>query len=167
MKGDIVMQSQATLEELVAEHPFVSGLDTEFRRFLCDCASLRRFSSHQHIFQEGGDADHLYLILSGKVTLETLTDCGTLIVETLGPGDALGCSWLLPPHQWRFTATTTTPTELLSFGAEFLRQKASEDPYFATALLIRVAETLVHRVQATREELIHLHRVIKEHNLAA
>ena len=64
------MQTGASLEELIARHPFLSGLSAEFQSFLCDCASLRRFGSQQWIFQEGCEGDHFYLIVSGKVTLK-------------------------------------------------------------------------------------------------
>ena len=85
-----------------------------------------------------------------------------LVIQTLGSGDALGWSWLFPPYQWSFTATTAMPTDVVSFGAQLLRQKASEDRDFANELLTRVAKTVVQRVQATQNELIHLYSVLSE-----
>ena len=162
------METSAALEQLIAAHPFLSGLAPEFQSFLWDCASLRRFGSHQQIFQEAGEADHFYLIVSGKVTLDaTVPDCGTLPIQTLEAGEALGWSWLFPPYQWAFTATTAVPTDVLSFGARLLRQKASEDPAFANELLSRIAKTLIQRLLATRNELIHLYRVMSEHRITA
>ncbi len=162
------MESCQTLEDLVASHPFLAGFPVQFRGFLCDCASVRRFGWHQQIFREGGEADHFYLILNGKVLLETATpDGGKLIIQTLGPGDALGWSWLFPPHQWRFTATTGMPTEVLSFAAAMLRSKSAEDCGFAAELLSRLARTLVQRLQATRSELIQCYNGNKIHEKAA
>jgi len=66
------MQPLTSLAELIASHPFIAGLDPRFQRVFETCASLRRFSSHQRVFQEGGEADHFYLMLSGRVTLEAL-----------------------------------------------------------------------------------------------
>src|SRR5579859_6494896 len=105
------MQSMASLEELIASHPFFGGLESRFVSPIEPGASLRRFGSHQLIFEQGGQADHFYLILSGKVILETFAkDRSTIPIQTLGDGDALGWSWLFPPYQWSFTAVTAAPT---------------------------------------------------------
>jgi CRP/FNR family cyclic AMP-dependent transcriptional regulator len=162
------MKTAASLEELIGTHPFLTRISSEFQSFLCDCGSLRRFGSQQQVFQEGGEADHFYLIVSGKVAVEaTVAERGRIIIQTLGAGDALGWSWLFPPHQWCFTAITTMPTEVLSFGAQLLRQKVREDADFAKELLTRITKILVERLQATRNELIRLYRVMSEHKLAA
>jgi CRP-like cAMP-binding protein len=147
----------STLEEMLSSHPFVAGLDGKFLNLLASCASLRRFSSRQHIFEEGGEADHFYLILVGKVILETVVpNRGTLSIQTLGAGDALGWSWLFAPYRWRFTAVTSAPTEVISFGAGFLRERASNDVEFANELLRRIAQTLVQRLAASQNKLNEL-----------
>jgi CRP/FNR family transcriptional regulator, cyclic AMP receptor protein len=148
------MQTLDPLENLIKEHPFLAGLSSEFCEFLCECASLRRFASHQQIFQEGGEADHFYLILTGAVSLETVVPGrGIITIQSLGPGEALGWSWLFPPYEWQFTATTRAPTEVISFDASALRAKAAGDRDFRDELLTRVAKTLFQRLQATRIQL--------------
>ncbi len=152
------MQTTDALENLIREHSFLSGLDTEHYEFLNDCASLRRFASRQQIFHEGGAADHFYLILSGSLGLETFVPgCGVVTIQRLGPGDALGWSWLFPPYQWHFTAMTHAPTEVLSFDAAALRAKAEQDRDFRDELLTRITNTLLQRLQGTRMQLIDLY----------
>lgn len=152
------MQTLDGLEVLIKEHPFLAELNPEFYDFFHDCGSLRRFASHQQIFQEGGEADHFYLILTGTVALETFVPGrGMVTIQTLGPGEALGWSWLFPPQQWHFTATTRAPTEVISFNAAALRAKAEENRDFRDELLTRVAKTLLDRLQATRRQLIAQH----------
>src|SRR5687768_9852745 len=125
------MQTMVALKTVVEEHPFLSGLDPKFCSFFYDCASIRRFASQQVIFQEGGEADHFYLIINGNVTLETFVPgCGMVTIQTLGPGDALGWSWLFRPYKWHFTAVTHAPTEVISLDASRLLAKASEDREF-------------------------------------
>ncbi len=162
MKGN-VMELPPALEELIAHHAFFQGLDPKFLTFLGDCASLRRFGSHQHVFQEGGDADHFYLILSGKVILETAAPpAGILHIQTLGAGEALGWSWLFPPYQWCFTAITGAPTDVISFSAAFLRQEAERNAEFANELLRRLARTVIERLQFTRQGLVQLYASVNE-----
>ena len=162
------METAASLEELIETHPFLTGMSREFHNFLCDCGSLRRFGSQQQVFQQGGEADHFYLISKGRVTVEATPPAGErIIIQTLGAGDALGWSWLLPPYQWCFSATTALPTDVLSFGAQLLRQKAQEDPDFARELLTRITRVLVERLQATLHELVGVYQLKGEQKLAA
>jgi hypothetical protein len=92
-----VMQTMDTLESLIVNHPFLSGLNPHFYHFFNDCAVLQRFATGQEIFHEHGKADHFYLILNGKVALETFVPgCGMVTIQTLGSGEALGWSCSFP-----------------------------------------------------------------------
>ena len=154
------MQTIDRLETIVKEHPFLSNLDTKFLDFFYDCASIRRFASQQQIFNEGREADHFYLIVTGHVVLETFVPgCGMVTIQSLGPGDALGWSWLFRPYQWHFTATTHEPTEVISLDAQTLRAKAEQDRDFHDELITRVAKTLYQRLLGTRAQLIELYQI--------
>jgi CRP/FNR family transcriptional regulator, cyclic AMP receptor protein len=145
---------------LIREHPFLAGLPAEFYDFFNQCASTRRFASQQVVFHEGGEADHFYLIVSGRIALETFVPgCGTVTIQELGPGDALGWSWLFPPYEWHFTAITREPTEVISFDALALRTKAEQDPRFHNELLTRVSQSLYQRLLVTRAQLIDLYGI--------
>lgn len=148
------------VDTAVRAHPFLSGLDPMFFDAFCDCASIRRFASQQQIFHEGGEADHFYLIISGNVALETFVPgCGMVTIQSLGAGDALGWSWLFPPHEWHFTATTHEPTEVISLNAAALRTKAEVDLELHDQLITRVAKTLHQRLLGTRDQLIDLYGI--------
>ena len=146
------------VDTAVREHAFLAGLDPMFFDAVCDCASIRRFASQQQIFHEGGEADHFYLIISGKVALETFVPgCGMVTIQSLGAGDALGWSWLFAPHEWHFTATTKEPTEVISLNAAALRRIAEADREFHDELVTRVGRTLHQRLLGTREQLVDLY----------
>lgn len=153
------MPTLDTVETLVKVHPFLAGLSEEFSDFFADCASLRRFASQQQIFHEGGEADHFYLILTGSVALDMFVPGhGMVTVQTLGSGDALGWSFFIPPHQWHYTATTRTPTDVISFSAAAIRAKAEENREFREELLSRVAKTLLRRLESSRAEIVNLYK---------
>jgi len=152
------MQTMDSLDSVIMNHPFLSGLNPHFYHYFADCASLQRFGPGQEIFHEGNDASHFYLIHSGKVSLETFVPgCGMVRIQALEPGEALGWSWLFPPHQWHFSASATEPTELIAFDAASLRDKAEENRDFGNELLTRVAKILLERLQGTRMQLIDLY----------
>lgn len=151
------MQTMDHLPELIEKHPFLSVINPAFLPYFEECASLRRFASNQQIFHEGNDADHFYLVLSGKIVLGTFVPgLGMVNIQTLSGGDVLGWSWLFPPHRWHFTATTAEPTEVVSLNAQSLRAAAAKDRDFRDELLTRVVKTLLGRLQATRAQLIDL-----------
>jgi len=152
------MQTVDTLETMLEHHPFLAGLSHDFRTIFCYCGSLRRFASQQKIFHEGGAADHFYLIVTGKVALETFVPGGAMVtIQNLGPGDALGWSWLFPPNEWHFSATTRQPTEVISLNAAALIAAAEADREFHDELVTRVANTLHQRLVGTRERLVELY----------
>ena len=78
-------------------------------------------------------------------------------IQALGPGEALGVSWLFPPHQWQFSASTLKPTEVISLDGAALRNKADTDPEFRDQLLTRIGRTLVQRLQGTRRQLVDVY----------
>ena len=152
------MQTIETLEDEIKTHPFLEGINPHFHHFFADCATLLRVNRDRQIFREGGDADHFYLIRSGKVILETFVPgCGMVTIQTLNAGEPLGWSWLFPPHEWHFSATAGEPTELIAFEAASLREKAEENRDFSNELVTRVAKILLERLQATRIQLIDLY----------
>lgn len=154
-EGILFMPTTETLENLIANHPFLKGLDRRYHQNLAECASFEHVALGKEIFHQDGCADRFYLITSGKVALETFVPgCGMVTIQTLGPGEALGWSWLFPPRRWHFTASAVEPTELITFDAAMLLKKAEEDRPLHCELIARVARILFDRLQATRMQLI-------------
>ena len=154
------MKTMDALESSIMQHPFLSGLDPHFYHFFNGCALLRHYEPGQEIFHEHGNAEHFYLIQSGKVALETFVPGrGMVTIQTLGPGEALGWSWLYPPRRWHFSASAVEPAELIEFDAAHLREKTEENRDFGHELINRVARILLERLQGTREQLIDVYRM--------
>lgn len=144
-----------TLEPMIAEHPFMAGLNPHFLHLFNECATFKRYGPGQEIFHEHLSADHFYLIKHGSVALETFAPgLGNITIQTIHTGDALGWSWLFPPYTWKFTARSTDASELIAFGAASLREKAEENAAFGYDLVMRVAKVLSERLQATRRQLL-------------
>jgi CRP-like cAMP-binding protein len=109
-------------------------------------------------FAEGDTARRFWLIRSGHVALELHAPQGRqLIVETLGEGDLLGLSWLIPPHQWQFSATAVQDTMTFEFNADAVRAACESDAGFGYQLLQRVMSAASSRLQATRVRMLDLY----------
>lgn len=144
--------------DIIVTHPFFKGINQRYIHLLVDCASFVRFGVGHDIFREGQDADHFYLIHKGRVSLDTFVPrVGSTTIQTTGPGEALGWSWLYPPYRWQFSARTLDPVEAVAFGALSLREKAEENHDFGYDLAMRVGNVMLARLQATRRRLIEFY----------
>jgi CRP-like cAMP-binding protein len=149
-----------TLKDIIAGHPFTKDLNPRYLHLLTECASYERFAIEQPIFQESFEADHFYLIHAGRVALQTFVPgSGVTTIQTIGPGEALGWSWLFPPHRWHFTAVALEPTEAVALGARKLRDEMEENHDFGYAIALRIGQLMLERLQATRMRLLELYDV--------
>jgi CRP/FNR family cyclic AMP-dependent transcriptional regulator len=147
-----------TLEPLLAEHPFLRGLEPRYLALLVGCAANVRFEAGDYIFREGEEADRFYIIRHGKVALELFTpERGALTIQTLGAGDVLGWSWLFPPYRWRFEARALELTRAIALDGACLRRKCDEDHSLGYELVKRFAHVIVERLQATRLQLLDVY----------
>ncbi len=112
----------------VTLHPFLAGMNRAQLALLTDCAMATHFKKGQTILREGEFANRFYLIESGKVTLESGADFGEpVVIETIGPGDLLGWSWMFPPYIWQFTARAVESTTAIFFYGTILREYCEKD----------------------------------------
>lgn len=149
-----------TLKTLLAEHPFVRGLDNRYIDLLVGCASNVRFQPGEFIFREGGDADQFYLLRHGRATIEVYAaERGSITVMTVGEGDVLGWSWLFPPYRWVFDAKALELTRAIALDGKCLRGKCDADHELGYELMKRSMEVAERRLQATRLQLLNLYDV--------
>jgi len=152
---ELPADTNAKMAELVASHPFLKDLDPHQQRLLADCAMEKSFEADELIFREGDPANRFYLILEGKVTLESyVQDRGRVEIQTIGSGDVLGWSWLLPPYYWQFDARAVERTKAIFFYATPLRDEAEADHELGYELYKRISAVMLKRLQATRRHLL-------------
>jgi CRP-like cAMP-binding protein len=146
------------LTKPIAGHAFLQGLEPEHVELLTADARLTRFAAGVGIAQEGDEANRFYLLLSGKVELAALIPGrGQVGFQTVGTGDALGWSWLLPPYRWHFTARAATDVEALEWDTATLRALAEKHPRFGYELSRRLTHLLLTRLQATHSQLVEFY----------
>lgn len=147
-----------TLERLLDEHPFFQGMEKRHLELLVGCASNVRFEAGQYLFRQGEEANHFYLIRQGKAAIEIhAQEQGSIILQTVGEGDVVGWSWIVPPHRWTFDARAVELTRAIALSGECLRQKCEEDHDLGYALLKRFAQVMAKRLEAARLQLVNIH----------
>lgn len=148
----------AELESIIAAHPFWKGLPADLGRRLADSTHLISLAPGAILFEEGGGAQHLHLLRTGRVVLEAVIPIkGPTVFKELEAGSTIGWSWLVPPHQWQFTARAVAASEIIVIDAEAVRAVAEEHPAFGRDLVGRMAEVLVLRLEVTRQRLKEVH----------
>lgn len=146
------------LEEVVRDQPLFSGLAPEHVALLAGCGRNVRFAAGARILREGRPADRFFLVRKGRVAIQTtVPGRGTAVIETLGPGDVLGWSWLVPPYRWHFDAEALEDVAATSFDGACLRAKFEADPALGYELMRRFAQVIVDRLQHTRLRLLDLY----------
>lgn len=146
------------IEALLAKHAFFEGMDPNGVRFVAGCGVNRQFMPGEYIFREGADADYFYLIRHGVIAVELhVPGREPMIVDTLGKGDILGSSWIIPPYRWMFDARVMQLARVISLDAACLRDKCNEDPALGYDLMKRFAPVLAQRLAAARLRLIDMY----------
>lgn len=156
-ENDLGLRTGIELEQSIANHPFFSGLDAERLPEVIRDAREVIFQPGEVIFHENDPADRFFLVTEGEVALEShVPEDGPLFVETIGPRDVLGWSWLVAPYVWQFTARAVTRTKVIALNGAHLLGMCERDPAFGYDLLKRITRIILSRLQATRKRLLEV-----------
>ncbi len=149
-----------TLEPILSQHAFFRDLPPEYLKIVVGCASNVKFAQGEFLFREGGDADKFYLVRQGNIALEVFTTHkGPVTLQTLGEGEVIGWSWLIPPYHWHFNARATEVTRAIAMDGKCLRGKCEEDHSLGYELMKRFTHIMEERLQAARLQLLDLYGV--------
>jgi len=147
-----------TLERILSAHPFFNSLGEEYLPLLVGCASNVRFHVGDYVFHDGEEANRFFLIREGKVGLEVCAPGHEPItVHTIGAGDVLGWSWLVPPYKWHFDARVLEPVRAFALDGKCLRAKCEEDHDLGYALMKQVAQITTQRLHSTRAQMLQIY----------
>ena len=146
------------LDRILAEHPFFAGFSAEHHELVAGCGRNHRFDAGQYIFREGDAADEFFLIRHGRVALEIAAPGQAPIVfATLGEGEIVGASWLVPPYRLMFDARAMELTRAVGLDAACLRGKCDEDHDLGYEMMKAFAPVLAKRLQATRLQILDVY----------
>jgi len=146
------------LTEELSGCPFFSGLEHETLQLLSNCSFNAVFETDHFVFQKDDHADIFYVIRSGRVVVQESTPGrGIVVLQTLGPGDVFGWSWLFPPYRWSFDVRTLEFTDTIGFDGPGIRALSEERKDIGFELMRRFASVVCDRLNATRERMLSMH----------
>lgn len=139
------------IAKLISQHPFTRGMRPEDLVVLEKCAKKVTFKSGELLVKEREPAYQFYLVLKGKVSLGSRSGDKQKQFQTIGPGEVLGSSWLLPPFVSHASARAIEPTEAIFLDGAHLMLACEKDHDFGYELMKRVSHVLMQRLEATRK----------------
>jgi CRP/FNR family cyclic AMP-dependent transcriptional regulator len=147
-----------SIDAILGDAPLFEGLGQNRLELLAGCAFNVRFAEGDVLFRQDDPAETFYVVRHGTVALETFVPArGSILIETLEPGEVIGWSWLFPPHRWHFDARALTLVRATAFDGACLRGKCEADPALGFDLMSRFAQVLVQRLQSTRLRLLDIY----------
>ena len=148
----------AGLERILGEHPFFVGFSPEYSQLVAGCARNHMFQAEQYLFHEGEPANEFFLIRHGKVALEISAPGRTpIVIATLGAGEIVGASWVIPPYRWTFDARAMELTRAIGIDAACLRGKCEADHHLGYEMMKRFLPIFVKRLHATRLQILDVY----------
>ncbi|HUA40911.1 MAG TPA: cyclic nucleotide-binding domain-containing protein [Streptosporangiaceae bacterium] len=149
--------SGVSVSEL-SQHAFASGLTAGQLERLAALAVSTDIPAGCRLFDEGGPAARLWLVRTGRIALDLeVPGRERIIVETLGPGDELGLSWLTPAAQWQFGAIAQLPVSAFELSSGALIDLCEADHELGYQLTRRLLDTAITRLQAARIRILDLY----------
>lgn len=133
-------------------------MNPRYLKSIQECGSLLCFRSGEFIFRQDEEANHLYVILEGKVDVELFSaHGGPVILQEIQKGEVLGWSWLMPPYRWRFDARTVEDAQTVALDAKRLRLKMEQDSGLGMEVLNRFVPVITQRLEFARLQLLNLY----------
>jgi CRP-like cAMP-binding protein len=139
--------------EYLASTPLFQKLDREQLEFLGDHFEVITLSGRETLRKAGAPADTFYIVMEGLVDLYTRDKKQPKLVQTVGVGNVIGWSWAVAPYKWSYEVRAQTPAILAEFDAKAIKEKCSEDPAFGYAVMKRICDLMLDRLNHVRTQL--------------
>jgi CRP-like cAMP-binding protein len=140
-------------------HAFLANLSRQ--HLLVLASGVRPFTVEKDklLVKEGTGANSFFLIQSGRVAIEIHRPAGgPIAIQTIGPGEIVGWSWIVPNHRWQFDCRALDIVQGLVFDANWLREKCEQDHELGYHLLRQLVTVIASRLSATRLQLLDIYK---------
>ena len=142
--------------EIIRRFPFFSGFTMDQLVALAMTAEEITVPKDYYFLHEGDEVNYMHLVLEGEIALViTLPQKDKeIIVNTLGIGDLFGWSALVPPHSATAGVKAITPSRVVVFDGQQLRQRFENECEFGYLMMVKIAQVIRERLNALRIETL-------------
>jgi len=82
-----------------------------------------------------------------------------IIVSTIGEGEIVVWSWLLPPYVWKFHGHAVQNIRAIALDGKCLRSKCEENHDLGYEILKRLVQIVEHRLDEARFQQVDVYAV--------
>jgi CRP-like cAMP-binding protein len=134
-----------------------SGFDREQINQVIPILEPCQLNKESLIFQQGAEASHFYILLSGEVVVKYKPyDGEALVIGHICPEDLFGWSAALGRPKYTSSAYVATSGEAVRISVAHMRQFCENNPELAKKILERMASGIAFRLRNTYEEVLSL-----------
>jgi CRP/FNR family transcriptional regulator len=154
------LRSEARAERILAalqSLPVFRGLSPEDQRRLAALASLREHQRGDVLWREGDPADHLTVIVRGRVKIVRQAEAGDVILEIFGEGEPVGSLAVYNCIPYPAGAVCLEPTTLLALARRDWFDLLDRNPEFTRSIireLTRLTLALTRKVEEMRGQRV-------------
>ena len=146
--------------EIIRRYPFFSFMTPDQQREVAMITNEVNLVDGETLFNIGDRAEALFLLVNGAIDLHYVVvdehepDLRKdFMVGSINPGEVLGISALIQPHEMTASAIAIQDCQLLRINAVELRRLSEQDQSLALGLQQKVAKVTMERLQSTRVQL--------------
>lgn len=140
---------------MLREMDIFEFLDEKDLERIVPLASVEEFKPGDIIFKEGDEAEKIYMVLEGRVSIEILVHGGKMIpVYTMMKGTFFGYPSLLRNKRYTTFARCLDRVKVVTIPAKELEKIFEQDSNLAYLVMKRVAELIAQKLANTRMQLI-------------
>ena len=145
------------LAKQLKQHRFFAGLKAKDIAKLAACGSVQSISAGHQIAAEGDPADEFYVLLDGRVAIEThVPGKPAITLQSIEAGDVIGWSWI-NGQDWVFDVRTLTDCKIGALNACKVVDLMSQDCGLGFELMRRINRVIAERLSATRLQLLDIY----------
>jgi len=136
------------------------GLSPEELEKIAAITIIDRFRSGEVIFEDSYPGHDLYVIISGRVSvqMESITPHGVVSLTTIKPGEILGEFALIDSEPRSATALCTEETEVLIISGDRLRDLFERQNHIGFIVMRNLARIVCERIRRTNRILLNTMR---------
>ena len=115
----------------------------------------KRYKIHEHIYERGNPAKHLFVVKRGLVSLRRIDpgDEFGIAFETREPGGLFGAASFMKPQEYTLTAICLEDTEVMAIDGEKLFELCGKDPAMGYQLMLKIAQIYLERYKIAKRSL--------------
>ncbi len=146
----------------------IRGLEPDDAAEVAALGIQRLLPAGSVLFELGAEADHLFLVVRGRANLTLPIQLEgrpqDMLVEERGPGQMLGWSAIIPPHQFTLKVTAPLEAEFLAFPRDELLTHLANRPEVGYVVMRNLAATVGQRLQTLQVMwLREVQRLLERH----